>query len=320
MTTPAANAGAGAFSVLVLGAAAGGGVPQWNCGCAVCRAAWADPDLQQGQVSLAVTADGGAHWFLVNASPDLRAQILATPALHPHPGQLRHSPIAGVILTNGEVDAIAGLLSLREGQRFSIHSHPRVLDLLAMNPIFNVLDPARVPRLPVTPDQPFEPRLPDGTPSGLEVTAFEVPGKVAWYMEGVAGTPQQTPGDTLGLTFRPVGQPGPTVHVLTACARIDDALRARLDGADLVFFDGTLWTDDEMIAQGLAPKTGAQMGHLPMSGPEGAIAGLAGVRIGRKVFVHINNSNPAHLPASPERQALDAAGWSIPSANQGYAP
>lgn len=320
MTSPAAISGPGAFRVLVLGSAAGGGLPQWNCGCATCRAAWADPAMRQGQVSLAVTADGGAHWFLVNASPDLRAQILATPELHPHPGHLRHSPIAGVILTNGEVDAVAGLLSMREGHAFSIHGHARVLDLLGMNPIFNVLDRARVPRLSLTPGEPFEPLLQDGTPSGLEVTAFEVAGKVAWYMEGVAGTPRETPGDTLGLTFRPKGQPGPVVHVLTACARIDDALRARLDGADLVFFDGTLWTDDEMIAQGLAPKTGAQMGHRPMSGPDGAIEGLNGVTIRQKVFVHVNNSNPAHLPGSPERQAIEAAGWVLPSANQGFSP
>lgn len=320
MTLPAAKTGSGAFRVLVLGAAAGGGLPQWNCGCPTCRAAWADPGLRQGQVSLAVTANGGAHWFLVNASPDLRSQILATPELQPRPGHLRHSPIAGVILTNGEVDAVAGLLSMREGQRFAIHGHPRVLDLLAMNPIFNVLDPARVPRLAVTPDQPFEPILPDGTPSGLEVTAFEVPGKVAWYMEGVAGTARETPGDTLGLTLRRKGRAGPVVHVLTACARIDDALRARLDGADLVFFDGTLWTDDEMIAQGLAPKTGAQMGHLPMSGPDGAIEGLRGLSIGQKVFVHINNSNPALLPGSPQRRQLEAAGWTLPATNQGYVP
>lgn len=320
MTLPAAKSGPDAFRVLVLGVAAGGGLPQWNCGCPVCRAAWADTAMQQGQVSLAVTADGGTHWFLVNASPDLRSQILANPALHPRPGLLRHSPIAGVILTNGEVDAVAGLLSMREGQPFSIHAHPRVLDLLDMNPIFNVLDRTRVPRLAVTPDQPFEPLLPDGTPSGLEVTVFEVPGKVAWYMEGVAGTARETPGDTLGLTLRPKGRPGPVVHVMTACARIDDALRARLDGSDLVFFDGTLWTDDEMIAQGLAPKTGAQMGHLPMSGPEGAIEGLHGLTIGRRVFVHVNNSNPAHLAGSPERQALEAAGWTLPSANEEFSP
>ena len=276
--------------------------------------------MQNGQVSLAVTADHGVHWFLVNASPDLRQQVLSAPQLRPAQGHLRHSPIAGVILTNGEVDAVAGLLSMREGQAFSIHAHSRVLDLLEMNPIFNVLNRDLVPRLAITPGAVFEPRLPDGCLSGLEVEAFNVAGKVAWYMEGVTGITRETPGDTLGLTFRPKGQARPVIHVLTACARVDDALRQRLAGADLVFFDGTLWTDDEMIRQGLARKTGQAMGHVSMSGPEGAIAGLADLDIARKVFVHINNSNPVLLPTSAERQAAEAAGWTIPHAFEVFAP
>jgi pyrroloquinoline quinone biosynthesis protein B len=215
---------------------------------------------------------------------------------------------------------VAGLLSMREGQAFSIHAHARVLDLLAMNPIFNVLDRTRVPRLALQTGEPFEPALPDGTPSGLMVEAFTVPGKDAWYMEDVAGTPRETEGDTLGLTFRPAGQAGPVVHVLTACAGVDAALRDRLNGAALVFFDGTLWTDDEMIRAGLARKTGQSMGHVAMSGPDGALARLEGLDIARKVFVHINNSNPALLPDSAERRAVEAAGWTIPHAREVFAP
>ena len=308
------------FRILVLGAAAGGGVPQWNCNCKVCREARTNPALQHGQVSMAVTADGGRHWFLVNASPDLRQQVVATPELWPAEGQLRQSPVAGVILTNAEVDAVAGLLSMREGTPFAIHAHRRVLDLLEANPIFNVLDRGRVPRQVIEPGVPFEPALPDGTPSGLSVEAFEVPGKVAWYMEGTEGTPRHSPGDTLGLTFRAARGAGPVVHVLTACASVDDALRTRLDGADMVFFDGTLWTDDEMIAAGLAPKTGAAMGHVAMSGPAGSIGRLAGLSIGRKVFVHINNSNPGLVPESPERRQAEAAGWIIPRAHEEFVP
>lgn len=320
MTRPAADTGSGAFQVLVLGTAAGGGIPQWNCACAVCTAARQDSGIASGQVSLAVTGDGGGHWFLINASPDLRQQVLAVPQLHPAPSQLRHSPLAGVILTNGEVDAVAGLLSMREGHAFTIWGHERVLGLLAQNPIFNVLNPTRVPRVAMTPGRAFQPMLPDGTASGLEVEPFDVAGKVAWYMEDVAGTARETPGDTLGLTFRPAGRTSPVVHVVTACARVDDALRQRLKGADLVFFDGTLWTDDEMIGQGLAPKTGQAMGHVSMSGPEGAIAGLDGLDIARKVFVHINNSNPALLPHSPQRRAVEAAGWTIPHPFEVFVP
>ncbi len=152
--------------VVVLGAAAGGGVPQWNCGCPVCRAARTDyPALRSTQASIAISADGH-HWFLVNASPDLRQQVIATPQLHPREGLLRHSPIAGVILTNGEVDAVAGLLSMREGSPFTIYAHAKVLAILKANSIFNVLNERNVTREPISVEQPFEPKLPDGAPSG----------------------------------------------------------------------------------------------------------------------------------------------------------
>src|ERR1700710_653175 len=151
--------------VVVLGAAAGGGVPQWNCGCPVClRARTTDPGLQSTQASIAVSADG-EHWFLVNASPDLRQQLIATPQLHPRAGQFRHSPICGVILTNGEIDAVAGLLSMREGSPFTIYAHERVLAILRSNSIFNVLSEKNVRRHPIAVDQAFEPALPDGSPS-----------------------------------------------------------------------------------------------------------------------------------------------------------
>src|ERR1700704_5625141 len=134
--------------VVVLGAAAGGGVPQWNCGCPVCRKARSDhPGLRSTQASIAVSADG-AHWYLINASPDLRQQLIATPQLHPKAGQLRHSPISGVILTNGEIDPVAGLLSMREGWPFTIYAHEKVLSILKANTIFNVLSANNVRRQP----------------------------------------------------------------------------------------------------------------------------------------------------------------------------
>lgn len=303
--------------ILVLGSAAGGGVPQWNCACATCQAARAAPEIQSGQVSLAVSADDGRNWFLINASPDLRQQVLASPQLAPRDGRLRDTPIAGVILTNGEVDAVAGLLSMREGSPFAIHGHQRVLDILAANSIFNVLDPVRVPRVAMPLDTPFEPTLPDGTPSGLIVTAFEAPGKVAWYLEGDANVARYTPGDTVGLTLRSAAG-GPAVHVLTACAGVTEDLAARIDGAAILFFDGTLWTDDEMIVAGLAQKTGQRMGHVSMSGPDGSIARLAGLTIGQRVFVHINNSNPALIPGSHQRQSLERAGWIIPETGREF--
>lgn len=299
--------------VVVLGAAAGGGVPQWNCGCPVCRKARAENrELQSTQASIAVSADG-EHWYLVNASPDLRQQLLATPQLHPKAGQLRHSPIAGVILTNGEVDAVAGLLSMREGSPFTLYAHERVLAILRSNSIFNVLGEHNVKRRPIAADVAFEPTLPDGSPSGIEILPFTVPGKGAWYLEGKAHPEGgDAAGDTLGLRILDKAS-GKYLYFLAACARMTDDLRSRLKGAALVFFDGTVWRDDELIVQGLGTKTGQSMGHISMSGEHGAIESLAGLDIGRKMFLHINNSNPALLSGSDERKMLEKAGWQIPA-------
>src|SRR3954451_11752932 len=299
--------------VVVLGAAAGGGVPQWNCGCEVCRKARDEhAELQSTQCSIAVSADS-EHWFLINASPDLRQQLIATPQLHPKAGKLRHSPIAGVILTNGEIDAVAGLLSMREGSPFTLYAHERVLAILKSNSIFNVLNAENVKRRPIEVERAFEPALPDGAPSGLEVLPFEVPGKGAWYLEGKAHPAgNDGAGDTLGLRILDKTS-GKYFYFLAACARVTDDLKARLKGAALVFFDGTVWRDAELIVAGLGNKTGQGMGHISMSGADGAIEALADLGIARKTFLHINNSNPVLLHGSKERAIAEAAGWQIPA-------
>lgn len=299
--------------VVVLGAAAGGGVPQWNCGCPVCRKArTTDPALRSTQASIAISADD-AHWFLINASPDLRQQLIATSQLHPADGKLRHSPIAGVILTNGEVDAVAGLLSMREGSPFTIYAHAKVLSILRDNSIFNVLNEKNVQRRAVEVDKAFEPALPDGSPSGIEVLSFAVPGKSAWYLEGkVHPAGDAGAGDTLGLRISDKAT-GKYFFFLAACAEVTDELKSRLAGAPLIFFDGTVWRDDELIVAGLGSKTGKGMGHIAMSGQGGAIEALSGLDIGQKLFLHINNSNPALLHDSAERKQVERAGWQIPA-------
>ena len=297
--------------VVVLGAAAGGGIPQWNCGCPVCVMARGEhPELQSTQASIAVSADG-EHWYLVNASPDFRQQLIATPPLHPKPGALRHSPIAGVILTNGEIDAITGLLSMREGASFAIYAHPKVLAILKSNSIFDVLSEKNVKRVAIEVDRAFEPPLPDGSSSGLEILAFTVPGKGAWYLEGKAhpGGADEA-GDTLGLRIRETAT-DKHFYFIAACGHVTDDLKSRLSGAPLLFFDGTVWQDDELIAAGLSTKTGQGMGHISMSGDAGAIQSLAGLAIDRKIFLHINNSNPALLRGSAERKTAERAGWQI---------
>ena len=298
--------------ILVLGAAAGGGFPQWNCNCAACRRARSgDKNARPAhQASVAVTADGN-NWFVLNAAPDLRQQIAENPQLHPQHG-LRHSPIAGTIITNGDIDATAGLLTLREGTAFSIYGHERVLKVLAANSVFNVVNRDIVPRreLPLEKEVPL--LLADGSPSGMTCKAFAVPGKVALYLEDTSkeGFGSDV-GDTIGLHIREESG-GPGFFFISSCARMTPEIAARLKGAELVFFDGTLWSDDEMIKAGMSGKTGARMGHMSMMGENGTIAAFADLDVKRKIFIHINNSNPALLSDSRERAELKAAGWEVP--------
>ncbi len=250
------------------------------------------------QSSVAVSVDG-RDWVVLNASPDIRDQLDRTPALHP-PG-LRGSPVKAVVLTNADVDHIAGLLTLREKTGFAVHASAEILSVLSANPVFGVLDPELVARHPIMLDQPFSP-VP-----GLQVTPFAVPGKVALFLEGETVETDAMGEQTIGLCLTANGK---RAYYVPGCATVPDWLAERLGDADLLMFDGTVWENDEMQATGTGTKTGARMGHIAMSGPEGSLARLTGVR-GRKVFVHINNTNPALQPEGPEAATVKAAGWTI---------
>ncbi len=306
------NAGAG-MHLKIVGSAAGGGFPQWNCNYRLSRAARAGTAGVEArtQSSLAASADGVA-WVLFNASPDIRQQIAATPELQPRAdGPLRSSPIGAVVLTNADVDHVAGLLSLRERQPFAIYATEQVLAVLAANPIFNVLDPAIVPRRRLQQGGTLDIADAEGRPTGITVESFAVPGKIALYLE-TSSRPDadfsSDSGDTIGVR---ISDGGRSAYYIPGCAGIDAALRARLAGAACLLFDGTLYTDDEMIVAGVGQKTGRRMGHLSISGERGAMAGLSGLDIGRRVFVHINNTNPVLDTNSPEHAAVRAAGWEI---------
>jgi pyrroloquinoline quinone biosynthesis protein B len=289
--------------IIVLGAAAGGGFPQWNSACPVGRRAWRnDPQAKwRSQCSLAVSVDGEV-WALLNAAPDLRQQILATPALHPRAAP-RHSPIRAVVLTNGDVDHIAGLLCLRESQPLTLFASGAILEVLARNPIFNVLSPTCVERQRLTLEQPVA-ILP-----GLRVVPFAVPGKVALYLEDEMPAVGALTEDTIGLELR--SATGARACFVPGCAAVTPALAERLDGAELLFFDGTLWTDDEMIRSRTGAKTGRRMGHISVSGPDGSLAALREVALGRRIYLHVNNTNPILLEDSPERAVVAAAGWEV---------
>lgn len=296
--------------LLVLGSAAGGGFPQWNSNDAASKRARAkDPAApSRTQSSLAVTCDD-RRWVVFNASPDLRQQISDNPALHPKNG-LRHSPICGVVLTNGDVDHVAGLLTMRESHPFALYATERVLSVLRANSIFNVLNPDYVERRRMRPDQAFEVCDRQGDGTGVIVEAFAVPGKVALYLEdATAGSNFGTqPEDTVGLRIADRDNRSQCFYV-PGCAALTDDLAGRLAGAPLVLFDGTLWRDDEMIVAGVGSKTGRRMGHMSVSGDDGTMAAFEKLGVKRKVFVHMNNSNPILLADSPERAAIARAGW-----------
>src|SRR5258708_6767943 len=269
------------MKAVILGAAAGGGFPQWNSNAEACRRARAgDADaMPRSQASLAVSGDS-ERWFLINASPDLRQQIQERSILHPR-RDLRSSPIEGVVLA-----------------------------VLRANPIFGVLAEDCVRRQAVPLAQPFEPCHIDGSASGLEVELFDVPGKVALYLE-TGSSPDELlgkPGDTVGVEVRAGAQ---RLVYIPGCAGMTERLKRRLAGASVVLFDGTLWQDDEMIRLGLGPKTGRRMGHMSLSGPDGTIAAFRDIAVKRKTFVHINNSNPILIEGSIERDMLAKDGWEV---------
>jgi pyrroloquinoline quinone biosynthesis protein B len=298
----------GRLSAFILGAAAGGGFPQWNCDCHVCRLAWAgDPRVKpRTQASIAVTTapEGSSSLadsplVLVNASPDLRQQIIATPALQPR--GLRMSPLAAVVLTGAEVDQTAGLLTLRERGAFALYGTAATLSTLAANPIFGVLATDVVPRKAVDPGASF------GLPGGIEAELFIVPGKAPLYLEGDHPELETETDANVGIELR---ADGARLVFIPGAAKLTPTMASRLADADVVLFDGTLFSDDEMIAAGAGVKTGRRMGHMPVGGPDGALAALAGLGR-RRILIHINNTNPILIEGSPQRRAVEAAGFEV---------
>jgi pyrroloquinoline quinone biosynthesis protein B len=291
----------GYLTAIVLGAAAGGGFPQWNCRCDVCRLAWSgDPRVKsRTQASLAVSADN-EQWALLNASPDLRAQIQANADLHPR-GDRRSSPISAVLLTGAEIDQTAGLLNLRERSPFMLHGTAASLAAIADNPMFSALAPDVVTRQALMPGQRFS------LVSGIEAELFLVPGKVPLYLEG--DDPDTASESAANVGVEIAAGAARLVYVPGAAA-VTPAMRQRFEKADVVMFDGTVLTNDEMIRTGTGTKTGRRMGHMPLEGPEGSLTALAGLRA-RRILLHINNTNPILIDGSPERRRIEAAGWEV---------
>jgi pyrroloquinoline quinone biosynthesis protein B len=288
--------------VRVLGSAAGGGFPQWNCGCPNCRGVRSGTvrATARTQECVAVSADGDG-WLLLNCSPEIRAQIESFPGLHPRGP--RDSPIAALLLTNGDLDHCLGLLSLRE-------SHPIVV--YATEPVRRgfVEDNVLYRTLERFPGQVTWRALKAGREealNGLAIEPLAVPGKPPVHLERRAPA---DPEQNIGVRIRERAS-GRVLTYLSAAAAVTSDVRRAIEGADLVFFDGTFWSSDELPGQGLGTKRAEDMAHLPVGGPGGSLAALAGVRAGRRVYIHINNTNPILREDSAERDAVVAAGWEV---------
>ena len=247
---------------------------------------------------MAVSADS-EHWLLVGASPDLRQQILENPALSPQHGA-RHSPIAGVVLTSADVDGIAGLLVLREQQPLKIYAAAAILDILRANRLFEVMDPSLVERIEI------EPGVPVDTQIGLSLTLLTMPGKIPLYQEDRSSRTAQA-GATYAARVEAAGR---VAVIASACAEVSDDVLGKLADADALFFDGTVFTDNEMQTAGVGTKTGRRMGHVPISGDDGSMKRLRSLAA-RKIYFHINNTNPLLLDDSPERHLAESAGYEI---------
>jgi pyrroloquinoline quinone biosynthesis protein B len=303
----------GRLTAIVLGSAAGGGFPQWNCRCPVCALAWAgDPRVRpRTQASLALSANG-EDWILINASPDLPEQVRRAAVLRPvslaashaashECGGTRGSPIKAVLLTGAEIDQVAGLLSLREREPFTLYATQSALSVIDGNSVFGVLPSAVVARRAISPGETYV------LPGHLRAEFFTVPGKAPLYAEG---EDPETMSETAGNMGVELCAGGARLAYVPGAAAVTADMLARLARADVVLFDGTLFRDDEMIATKTGSKTGRRMGHMPIDGLGGSLRALDGLKA-RRIYVHINNTNPILVEGSPERARVSSHGWEV---------
>ena len=293
----------------ILGSAAGGAFPQWNCACANCRAVRAGTfhGKARTQTQVAITEDGRS-WFLLGASPDLRAQIEAMPELHPSEG-LRQSPIAGVALANADIDHVLGLLLLRELQPLRIYATASVRRILSEdNSMFGMLQ--RVPNQTVwtdfEADKPFQLSNAKGDASGFICQAWLLGAHYPAYVSAERQSRLIAGEASLALIVETPS--GGRLAYMPAVPELDDSRLRQLNTCDALLFDGTFWSDDELIRVQGSGQTARQMGHIPV---ETTLMKLAGVRHPRKIFLHINNTNPMLDEASPQYRQVRDAGWEV---------
>ena len=287
----------------ILGSAAGGGLPQWNCGCDNCRAVRRDDPRVRARTQDSLALFRGEHAVVCNASPDIREQLAATPLLHPQAA--RGTPISAIVLTNGDLDHVLGLFSLRESEPIAIYATDSVRrGLVEHDAMCSTLARFRGQadwrRLPL--DREIELADPQGSPTGISVRAFALPGKPPVHLAKLRASSAE---DNVGLAIHGDGK---ELVYAPGCALPPRGLG---DGADALLFDGTFWTSDELIRLGAGSARAEDMAHIPISGPEGSLALLARCTARRKIYTHINNTNPMLALGTRERREVVAAGWEI---------
>jgi pyrroloquinoline quinone biosynthesis protein B len=298
--------------VKILGSAAGGAFPQWNCSCPNCRALRVATfhGKARTQTQVALSSDDRS-WFLLGASPDLRAQIEGTPELHPREG-LRQSPIAGAVLTNADIDHVLGLLLLRELQPLRVYATDSIHRVLTEdNSMFAMLQriPQQASWISFAPRQTFPLATPSGEDSGLHCRALSLGSHFPAYVSEQRQSELSPKEASLGLIVE--SPSSKRLAYMPAVPQIDDVLLKEADSADVLLFDGTFWSDDELIRIQGSGATALEMGHVPVSSPSGSLAQLAHLKCPRKIYMHINNTNPMLDEASPEYREVRNAGWEI---------
>jgi len=303
------------MQVKILGSAAGGGFPQWNCACPNCRALRAGTfrGKARTQTQVAISADGD-HWFLLGASPDLRAQIESSLELHPHPSDkaTRHSPINGAVLLNADIDHVLGLLLLRELQPLSAYATLSVRRILSEdNSMFAMLQRVS-PQLTWTDftlDEEFPLINVSGEDSGLRCRALSLGRHYPAYVSQSRQQQLSRSEASLGLIVE--SPSGKRLAYMPAVPQIDDVLLKELDAADVLLFDGTFWSDDELIRIQGSGQAAQEMGHVPVSSEQGSLARLAQLKCPRKIYLHVNNTNPMLDEGSAEYHQVRNTGWEI---------
>jgi pyrroloquinoline quinone biosynthesis protein B len=300
------------MQVKILGTAAGGGFPQWNCACRNCRSLRSGtfPGRPRTQLQVAVSSDG-ISWFLLNASPDLRTQIEANPFLYPR-GSMRHSPISGVLLTSADLDQSLGLLLLRELQPLEIFATASIRKILREdNSMYSMLHrtPDQARWNDIVPGTAFELSSNTGEQLGSVCLPVSVATRFPSYVTPKRATELELNEAVVGLILQPSS--GKRLGYFPVVAHLDQTLIQQLDSLDVLLFDGTFWTDDELIKLQNGGRTAREMGHIPVSSPGGSLDLLSGLRCPRKMLVHINNTNPLLDETGPEYRQLRELGWEI---------